>query len=247
MVLSTTAAGTIIQTARGVPSFFAKSASEAAPTASSFASASTDFGKTSKTTHSCPARISRRTMLAPIRPSPIIPICMCFSWFEAGRGSEPGSARGPVQALRGLVEAGGSCLMRRTRRMSAFVEPSCASVGSSRALELGDDALREHLPELDPPLVERVDVPDHALGEDGVLVEGDEPAERGRREPVEQQRVRRAVALEDAVGHEPVGRALGLHLVRGLAERERLGLREDVREQDVVVAPERGRADGRTR
>ena len=36
---------------------------------------------------------------------------------------------------------------------------------------------REHLAELDPPLVERVDVPDHALGEDAVLVERDERAE----------------------------------------------------------------------
>ena len=41
MVLSTTAAGTISQTARGLSSFFTKSASEAAPTAFSLASSST--------------------------------------------------------------------------------------------------------------------------------------------------------------------------------------------------------------
>ena len=41
-------------------------------------------------------------------------------------------------------------------------------------MELGDDALREHLAELDTPLVEGVDLPDHALGEHAVLVERDE-------------------------------------------------------------------------
>ncbi len=35
-------------------------------------------------------------------------------------------------------------------------------------------------------------------------------------------------------------RALGAHLVLGLAERERLGLREDVRRQDVVVVARSG-------
>ena len=39
-------------------------------------------------------------------------------------------------------------------------------------------ALRELLAELDAPLVERVDVPDRALGEDAVLVERHQRAER---------------------------------------------------------------------
>ncbi len=82
MVLSTTAAGTISQTARGFASFSTKSASDAAPTAFSFASASTAFGDMSKTTHSWPLLISRRTMFAPIRPSPIIPSCMMNSFVE---------------------------------------------------------------------------------------------------------------------------------------------------------------------
>ena len=41
-------------------------------------------------------------------------------------------------------------------------------------------AHRERLAELDPPLVEGVDAPDRALGEDAVLVEGDERAEASR-------------------------------------------------------------------
>ena len=38
---------------------------------------------------------------------------------------------------------------------------------------------------------------------------------------------------------EPVGRALGLDLLGGLAEGQRLGLGEDVGHQDVVVPAER--------
>ena len=85
MVASTTAAGTISQTARGFSSFFTKSASEEAPTAFSLASSSTAFGDLSKTTHWWPPLSSRRTMLAPIRPSPIIPSCIADS-FEPDRG-----------------------------------------------------------------------------------------------------------------------------------------------------------------
>ena len=36
------------------------------------------------------------------------------------------------------------------------------------------------LAQLDPPLVEGVDPPDRALGEDAVLVQGDQGAERAR-------------------------------------------------------------------
>ena len=79
MVLSTTAAGTISQIARGLSSFFTKSASEAAPTAFSSTNCLTALGERSKTTHWWPPLRSRRTMLAPIRPSPIIPSCMADS------------------------------------------------------------------------------------------------------------------------------------------------------------------------
>ena len=93
--------------------------------------------------------------------------------------------------------------------------------------------------ELDAPLVERIDVPDRALREDGVLVERDQLAERFGREPLGEDRVRRTIALEDAMRHEPVGRAFGFDLLGRLAEGERLGLREDVRHQHVVMAAER--------
>ena len=58
--------------------------------------------------------------------------------------------------------------------------------------ELGRDARGELLPELDAPLVERVDVPDRRLREDAVLVEREQRAERRRIEPLGEDRRRRA-------------------------------------------------------
>ncbi len=68
-----------------------------------------------------------------------------------------------------------------------------------KALEFGDDALGEHLPEPDTPLAERVDAPDAALAEDAVFVEGDKLAERRRRQALGEDRVDRPMALEDAM------------------------------------------------
>ena len=81
MVLSTTAAGIINQTARGFVSFFTKSSSEDDPIAFSRVNSITAFGNMSKITHSCPARRSRRVMFAPILPRPIMPICIVCFWF----------------------------------------------------------------------------------------------------------------------------------------------------------------------
>src|SRR6266702_3858827 len=91
------------------------------------------------------------------------------------------------------------------------------------------DLLGEDLAELDAPLVERVDVPDRALREDLVLVQGDELAEHGRGQPGGDDRGGRVVALEDAVRDDRGRGALGLDLVLRLAEGERFGLREEVR------------------
>ena len=46
--------------------------------APSLAIALTLSGLKSQATHSCPSRINRRTMLAPMRPKPIIPSCIVF-------------------------------------------------------------------------------------------------------------------------------------------------------------------------
>src|SRR6266446_689360 len=106
-------------------------------------------------------------------------------------------------------------------------------------LEFRYDALSQHFAQLNAPLVERVDIPDNALGEDVVLVESDELAQRFRREPFGEDRVRRAVALEDAVGHEPIRRALSFDLLGRLAEGQRFGLSEHVRQEYVVVPTKR--------
>ena len=73
---------------------------------------------------------------------------------------------------------------------------------AEKALEFGDDALGEHLPELDTPLAERVDAPDAALGEDAVFVEGDKLAERLRRQALGEDRLDRPIAREDAMREE---------------------------------------------
>ena len=43
-------------------------------------------------------------------------------------------------------------------------------VGPVLLFKLRDDALRQHLAQLDAPLIERVDIPDDALSEDRVRV-----------------------------------------------------------------------------
>ena len=91
---------------------------------------------------------------------------------------------------------------------------------------------------------EGVDAPDDALREDLVLIQRNESSKRRRRQQREDDAVARAVALEDLGLHERVRRVrpeLLAHLLLGLAERERLGLREEVREEDAVVLRVRDR------
>src|SRR6266850_2711989 len=108
-----------------------------------------------------------------------------------------------------------------------------------RALEFRNDALSQYLAEFHTPLVERIDVPENALSEDGVLIKSDKFAERPGRELFSQDRVRRPVAFEHTVRHEPVRCALSLDLVGSLAEGERLSLSEDICQEHVVMAAER--------
>src|SRR5271169_2156998 len=90
--------------------------------------------------------------------------------------------------------------------------------------EFGDDALGKDLAELDAPLVERIDVPDSALGKDTVLVKTDKLAERRWCQLLQQDRVGRPIAFERAVGHEPVGRALGADFLCRFAKGEGFAL-----------------------
>src|SRR5438093_7934605 len=106
-----------------------------------------------------------------------------------------------------------------------------AERGICLALEFRDNALGQYLAKFHAPCVEGVNLPDGALGEHAVLVKGDQLAENFRREPIGEDRVRGTVALEDAMGYEPIRHALGLDLLRRLPECQRLSLGEDVREE----------------
>src|SRR5690606_5252443 len=51
--------------------------------------------------------------------------------------------------------------------------------------------------------------------------------------------IRRTVAFEDPMRHQPVRGAFRLHLFRGLAEGQRLGLRKDIGHKHVMVTSKR--------
>ena len=94
------------------------------------------------------------------------------------------------------------------------------------------------LSQFDSPLVEGVDVPDHALREHRVLVGARRGLEHGGREPPREDRVRRPVALEHAVRDELLAVPSAQDLVGRPPER-RLRLRDDVGQEDVAVATDR--------
>ena len=93
MVPSTTAAGTISHTARGLASLRTKSASDAAPMALSLASSVTACGDSVEDHTFVATADQRRTMFAPIRPNPIIPSCMRVSCSRRSVRARPVDAR----------------------------------------------------------------------------------------------------------------------------------------------------------
>src|SRR5262245_26475527 len=102
---------------------------------------------TSKTTHSWPPFMRRRTRLDPIRPSPIIPSCM---WP-------------PLGARASLTRRRGGLAERAVAPDQGVGRAVVVELGLGIGRELGDDPLGQHLAELHAPLVERVDVPDGPL------------------------------------------------------------------------------------
>src|ERR1700688_2615968 len=78
-VASTTAAGTMSHMARGFLSFVTRSSSDTDAVAPSASTAFTDSALRSNATHWCPVFCSRRTIFAPILPSPIIPSCIALA------------------------------------------------------------------------------------------------------------------------------------------------------------------------
>ena len=96
------------------------------------------------------------------------------------------------------------------------------------------DLLGKLLAQLDAPLVVGVDAPDRALDKRDVLVQGDELAERERGQRVAEDRGRRTVALKAAGRDDLLGRALGTNLVGRLTKGERLGLGQEVAQEQLV-------------
>src|SRR5258708_4204541 len=114
-----------------------------------------------------------------------------------------------------------------------------AELGGGLALQLRDNALRQYLAQFDAPLIEGIDIPDHALGEYAVLVEGDQLSQRCRRQPLHQNGVGWSIAFEHAVRNKPIRRAFGLDLLARFSKGEGLGLRKDVRQQHIVMPSKR--------
>ena len=116
----------------------------------------------------------------------------------------------------------------------------------SRAFQFRDDALGQDFSEFNAPLVKRVNVPNCALREHTVLVQCHQFAEQRRRQFIGQNRIGRPIAFKYAMRHQRLRRAFGLDLGGGLAKRQRFGLREDIRQQYIVMPAQRRQAPGQT-
>src|SRR5258707_7363967 len=103
-------------------------------------------------------------------------------------------------------------------------------------LQLRNDPLSKYFTQFHSPLVKRINVPDHALSKYSVLVESDQLTQRLGSERFQKNRVRWAIAFEDAMRNQPIRRTLGFHLLRRLSKCQRLSLGKDVGQKHVVVA-----------
>src|SRR6266849_1926646 len=112
-------------------------------------------------------------------------------------------------------------------------------LGLGLALEFGDDALGQDLAQLNAPLVKGINVPYGSLGEDAVFVERNQLTQSGRRQSVHENGVGWPITLEHPMRNEPIRCALGVYLFGRLAERECLGLGEDVRDEHVMMSAQR--------
>ena len=102
-------------------------------------------------------------------------------------------------------------------------------------LEILLDSLREHLAELNAPLVETVDVPDHALGEDHMLIVGNQGTKSTGCDLLCEDSSGRSVAKEGLVRDEIIWSAFRFDLVRSLANHESFSLGEEIGCQHPLV------------
>src|SRR5579864_6799102 len=152
---STTAAGTMIHTARGGVSASSSSAALPAARAPNAATALTFAALRSYATHSCPPCCRRRTMLAPMRPSPIIPMRIAatpslplqpakVTSFAGGNGADVRRNRlrrfRPIQLVRDAPDLGSEL---RELLFDGFVTAIDVIDALHLGASLGDQA-REH-------------------------------------------------------------------------------------------------------
>src|SRR5690606_8158765 len=115
--------------------------------------------------------------------------------------------------IQGADRPGGVCRQSRQRTAKGLLSAARASAAMAPAEEVDQalgggilgwwrveaghltiDGLAQILAELDAPLIERVDTPDHALHEHLVLVESDQRAEAAGADGFHHQRIARTVA-----------------------------------------------------
>src|SRR5690348_5757031 len=96
------------------------------------------------------------------------------------------------------------------------------------AFKFGNDPLGQHLAEFHAPLIKRIKIPDDALREHDVLIKRHEIAENFGRQSVGENYVRRTIALENAMRHQPGGSAFSFDFGGSFPKRQRLGLRENI-------------------
>src|SRR3954470_22821357 len=85
-------------------------------------------------------------------------------------------------------------------------------------------------------MVEGINIPDHSLSEHTMLVESDELPKCFRRQLLGDNRIRGAIPCKRSVWHEPVRDALCPRLFRRLSESHRLRVREDICQEQFVMA-----------
>ena len=102
--------------------------------------------------------------------------------------------------------------------------------------EFGNDPLGEQLTKLNSPLIERIDIPNRPLRENGVFIKGNKPAKRGRSEPLGEDGVGRAISFKYAMRDQPFRRAFSVDFIGCLSKSQRFGLGNDVRHQDIMMA-----------
>lgn len=110
--------------------------------------------------------------------------------------------------------------------------------------QLGENLLGKLLAQLNSPLVERVDIPNHSLNEDLVLIHRNQSSQGTRGQLLEHDRVGGLVATEHLVGCNLIHlrsrqRLVAMQLLQNrllvLASHQRLSLSEKVGQQDIVV------------